>query len=64
MPRSILFLIIVLYALPVKAQWYDADKVDHNAMTIYNLANNKARAGEYPTAIQMINEALKKEPNL
>lgn len=62
MPRSILFLIIVFYALPVKAQWYDADKVDHNAMTIYNLANNKARAGEYPVAIQMINEALKKEP--
>ncbi|MEO5501472.1 MAG: OmpA family protein [Ginsengibacter sp.] len=62
MPRSILFLIIVFYVLPVKAQWYDADKVDHNAMTIYNLANNKARAGEYPIAIQMINEALKKEP--
>lgn len=62
MPRSVLLLILFCYVQPLKAQWYDADKIDHNALTIYTLANNKARAGEYTTAIQMINEALKKEP--
>ena len=62
MRYCLILLLLFFYLLPAKAQWYDAEKVDHNAMTIYNLANNKARAGEYTTAIQMINEALKKEP--
>ncbi|MEP6583831.1 MAG: flagellar motor protein MotB, partial [Ginsengibacter sp.] len=41
------------------AQWYDPEKVDHNATTIYNLANSKAQNGDYATAQQMMNEALK-----
>ncbi len=44
------------------AQWYDPEKVDHNASTIYNLANNKAQGEEYATARRMMNEAIKIEP--
>ncbi|MEO8762866.1 MAG: OmpA family protein [Ginsengibacter sp.] len=45
-----------------RAQWYDPEKVNHNANTIYTLAINKAQNSDYPTAIRMINEALKIEP--
>jgi outer membrane protein OmpA-like peptidoglycan-associated protein/tetratricopeptide (TPR) repeat protein len=44
------------------AQWYDPQKVDHNANTIYSLALNKAQNEDYITSIKMINEALKIEP--
>ena len=44
------------------AQWYDPEKVDHNAGTVYSLAINKAQSDDYITAIRMMNEALKIEP--
>ncbi|MEO6638900.1 MAG: flagellar motor protein MotB, partial [Ginsengibacter sp.] len=44
------------------AQWYDPEKVDHNASTIYNLANNKAQNEDFVTAARMMNEAIKIEP--
>lgn len=44
------------------AQWYDPEKVDHNANTIYTLGINKAQSEDYITAIRMIHEALKIEP--
>ena len=59
-------LLLLLFILPsffqADAQWYDPEKVNHKANTIYNLAINKAQMDEYPTAIKMINEALKIEP--
>ena len=54
--------IVLLTSYITKAQWYDPEKVDHNANTMYSLALNKAQNDEYPTAIRMINEALKIEP--
>ena len=44
------------------AQTYDPETMNHKATTIYNLANNKAQNGEYPSAIKMIREALHIEP--
>nr|MDQ6889604.1 flagellar motor protein MotB [Bacteroidota bacterium] len=61
--QRISYIIIVLLTSQVSnAQWYDPEKVDHNASTVYNLANNKAQNGDYITARQMMNEALKIEP--
>jgi outer membrane protein OmpA-like peptidoglycan-associated protein/tetratricopeptide (TPR) repeat protein len=44
------------------AQWYNPEKVNNKAATIYALALNKAESNEYATSIKMINEALKIEP--
>lgn len=61
--QKALFLFFLLTGfLHSKSQWYDPEKVDHKANTIYELAINKARNGEYETSIKMINEALKIEP--
>ena len=54
--------IVLLTSNIINAQSYDPSKLNHDAVTIYNLANNKAQNGDYETAIKMINEALKKEP--
>ena len=56
-----IFLLLTCF-LQTKSQWYDPQKVDHKANTIYSLAINKAQNEEYTTAIRMINEALKIEP--
>ncbi|HWH63443.1 MAG TPA: OmpA family protein [Ginsengibacter sp.] len=53
---------IFLLSYISNAQWYDPEKVDHNANTIYSLALNKAQSEDYITSIKMINEALKIEP--
>jgi outer membrane protein OmpA-like peptidoglycan-associated protein/tetratricopeptide (TPR) repeat protein len=53
---------ILLASLTTNAQWYDPEKVDHNALTIYTLAISKAQSQDYITSIRMINEALKIEP--
>lgn len=44
------------------AQWYQPEKVNHKAATMYSLALNKAQNSEYATSIRMINDALKIEP--
>ena len=48
--------------LQSRSQWYDPEKVNHKANTIYELAINKARNGDYSSSVKMINEALKIEP--
>jgi outer membrane protein OmpA-like peptidoglycan-associated protein/tetratricopeptide (TPR) repeat protein len=61
--KKVLLLIILLPCfLQSKSQWYDPEKVDHKATTIYLLAINKARNGDYENSVKMINEALKIEP--
>ncbi|MEO8412814.1 MAG: OmpA family protein [Ginsengibacter sp.] len=62
MQKAIVFFFLFLCFLQSNAQWYDPEKVDHKANTIYNLGINKARNDEYLPAIKMINEALKIEP--
>lgn len=62
MRKLLLLLFILPCFLQADAQWYDPEKVNHKANTIYNLAINKAQNAEYPTAIKMIQEALKIEP--
>jgi len=61
--RKLLLLVLLLPCfLQSRSQWYDPDKVDHKATTIYLLAINKAQNGDYVNSIKMINEALKIEP--
>jgi outer membrane protein OmpA-like peptidoglycan-associated protein/tetratricopeptide (TPR) repeat protein len=62
MQKTFLLFLLISCALHSKSQWYDPEKVDHKANTIYNLGINKAQSDEYATAIKMINEALKIEP--
>ncbi|MEO8962019.1 MAG: flagellar motor protein MotB, partial [Ginsengibacter sp.] len=62
MQKPLLLLILVACFLQSKSQWYDPEKVNHKANTIYELAINKARNGDYLTSIKMINKALKIEP--
>jgi len=61
--QRLLFLVSLLFCfLQSRSQWYDPEKVNHKANTIYELAINKARNGDYSSSIKMINEALKIEP--
>lgn len=61
--KKILILVILSASfLQSRSQWYDPDKVNHKANTIYNLAINKAQNGDYPTALNMITESLKIDP--
>ncbi|MEO5649099.1 MAG: OmpA family protein [Ginsengibacter sp.] len=62
MQKAFFLFLLLSSFLHSKSQWYDPEKVDHKANTIYNLAINKAQSGEYVIAIKMINEALKIEP--
>lgn len=62
MRKILLLLLIIPVFFVADAQWYDPEKVNHKANTIYNLAINKAQNNEYSTAIKMIQEALKIEP--
>lgn len=62
MQRLFLAILFFLSFLESRSQWYDPEKVNHKANTVYNLGNNKAQNGDYETAIKMINEALKLEP--
>ena len=54
------FLFLTSYI--TNAQWYEPEKVNNKAATIYSLALNKAQNSEYVISIRMINEALKIEP--
>jgi outer membrane protein OmpA-like peptidoglycan-associated protein/tetratricopeptide (TPR) repeat protein len=44
------------------AQWYDPEKVNQKAGDIYGQAYEQANAGNYRTAINLINESIKYEP--
>lgn len=62
MKKILLLVLLAASFLQSRSQWYDPEKVNHKANTIYNLAINKARSGDYASSITMINEALKIEP--
>jgi outer membrane protein OmpA-like peptidoglycan-associated protein/tetratricopeptide (TPR) repeat protein len=62
MQKILLVILFSSFFLQSKSQWYDPEKVNHKANTIYNLAINKARNGDYISSVKMINEALKIEP--
>ncbi|HSV10440.1 MAG TPA: OmpA family protein [Hanamia sp.] len=62
MQKILLMILFSSFFLQSKSQWYDPEKVNHKANTIYNLAINKARNGDYISSVKMINEALKIEP--
>jgi len=62
MQKIVLFILFTSFFLQSKSQWYDPEKVDHKANTIYTIAINKARNGDYISSVKMINEALKIEP--
>lgn len=54
------FLFLISHSSP--AQWYDPLKVNTKATDIYLQAIAKAQNGNLPTAIKMINDALKIDP--
>lgn len=60
-----LFLVLILSCcfLQSQSQGYDPMKMNHKAITIYTLGINKAENGDYGSAIKMIDESLKIEPN-
>jgi tetratricopeptide (TPR) repeat protein len=62
MQKIVLLILFSSFFLQSKSQWYDPEKVDHKANTIYTIAINKARNGDYISSVKMINEALKIEP--
>jgi len=63
MQKFLLIIIFSSFFLQSRSQGYDPKKVNHKAITIYTLAINKAQNGDYGSAIKMINESLKIEPN-
>jgi outer membrane protein OmpA-like peptidoglycan-associated protein/tetratricopeptide (TPR) repeat protein len=62
MQKILLSILLLSCFLQSQSQWYDPEKVNHKAATIYELAINKARSGDYNSSMKMINEALKIEP--
>ena len=58
----LLLLFIFFLHLSSVAQWYDPLKVKSKATDIYLQAISQAQNGNLPTAIKMINDALKIEP--
>ena len=62
MKKILLLVFLAASFLQSRSQWYDPEKVDHKATTIYLLAVNKASNGDYNTSIKMINESLKIDP--
>ncbi len=63
MQKFLLIIIFSTFFIQSRSQGYDPLKVNHKAITIYMLAINKAQNGDYGSAIKMINESLKIEPN-
>lgn len=62
MQKLLLLVLLLPCFLQSKSQWYDPEKVNHKATTIYLLAINKAQNGDLVNSVKMINEALKIEP--
>jgi outer membrane protein OmpA-like peptidoglycan-associated protein/tetratricopeptide (TPR) repeat protein len=58
MRNSLLLLISLAISLTLSAQRYDPAKVNKKAVTIYDLALNKAEDGKYSEAIQMLDQAI------
>ncbi|GAC1378768.1 MAG: hypothetical protein NVSMB45_00060 [Ginsengibacter sp.] len=44
------------------SQWYDPEKINEKASTVYNMAVEYARGLKYSQAIRMLNDAIKLEP--
>jgi tetratricopeptide (TPR) repeat protein len=63
--KYLLTLCLVLFALlTVNAQWYDPQKANPKATTIYLQAINNAQNQKYSEAIKQINDALLIDPKL
>lgn len=55
----------IIYTLIISnciGQWYDPEKINSKASTIYNMAINYAENEKYPIALKMLNDAIKLEP--
>lgn len=62
MNKAIIFILLIFYQFKSYGQWYDPSKVNHNAVTIYNLALNKAQNSDFASAEKMLREAIKTDP--
>src|SRR4051812_29392192 len=55
---------VLLTSYIANAQWYDPEKVNAKANSIYTEAISNARNEKYSVALEQINEALKIDPKL
>lgn len=62
MNKLLLLLIYILIGSNAFGQWYDPDKVDKKAATLFNLAYNNAQNGNYEHAKKLLGESIKIEP--
>ncbi len=62
MKKLLLYCLFLTFSCSVFSQWYDAEKVDKKASTLFNLAYNHAQSGDYTQAIKLLDESLKIDP--
>lgn len=60
--RSVFLLLLMVITFLANAQWYDPEKVDHDASTLFNLAYGKAKSGEYEQSIKLLLKSIEKDP--
>lgn len=63
MKKLLLLIVLSSFFVQSRSQTYDPAKVKDKAIKIYLLGINKAQNGDYPTAIKMIGESLKVQPD-
>lgn len=62
MKKLLLYLLFFSFSCAAYSQWYDPEKVNNKASTLFNLAYNQAQNGEYARAIKLLDEAIKTDP--
>lgn len=62
MVRTFLVLVLSLASLSSFSQWYNPDKVNKKASTVFNLAYNNAQNGNLEHAKKLLQEAIKMDP--
>ncbi len=62
MKTIVLLVLSVSLSCAAFSQWYDAEKVNKKASTLFNLAYNHAQSGDYQQAIKLLDESLKIDP--
>lgn len=62
MNKLLLLLICFLTGSAAFSQWYDSEKIDKKASTLFNLAYSNAQNGDFEYAKKLLGESIKIEP--
>lgn len=62
MNKLLLLLIYILTGSAAFSQWYDSEKIDKKASTLFNLAYSNAQNGDFEYAKKLLGESIKIEP--